>query len=175
MKKLLFLAGLFFAVATASAQAPLEKGGFQLNAGVGLSGWGVPISLGLDYGIGNDLTVGGELSYRSHTDKIDIWGGAKIEWNYTYIGILANTNYHFNRVLNIPSQYDLYGGLALGYFIASVSNKDGLSYTGSNASSFSAGLIVGGRYFFNDVLAANLELSGASATSGAKIGITYKF
>ncbi len=34
MKKFLFLAGLFMAAATASAQADLGKGNLQLNAGL---------------------------------------------------------------------------------------------------------------------------------------------
>ena len=40
MKKILFLVGLLFTVATASAQAVLDKGGLQLNGKLGISGWG---------------------------------------------------------------------------------------------------------------------------------------
>lgn len=42
MKKILLLAGLLLSVATASAQAALDKGALQLNAKLGFSGWGVP-------------------------------------------------------------------------------------------------------------------------------------
>ena len=61
MKKILLLAGLLLTVATASAQATLDKGALQLNAKLGFSGWGVPITVGADYGIADDITVGGEL------------------------------------------------------------------------------------------------------------------
>lgn len=47
MKKILLLAGLLLTVATASAQATLDKGALQLNAKLGFSGWGVPITVGL--------------------------------------------------------------------------------------------------------------------------------
>ena len=56
MKKILACASLFFAVATASAQG-LEKNKVQINGGVGLSGWGVPVYLGLDYGIARDFSA----------------------------------------------------------------------------------------------------------------------
>ena len=177
MKKLLFLAGLFFAVATASAQAPLEQGGTQLNVGVGLSSWATPIFIGLDYGVGHDFTVGGELSYQSKTDENQF-----AEFKYTSIGIFVNGNYHFNRILNIPSKVDLYAGLNLGYYIGSskitykfdneylrrtVSDDSGLSGLGLAAQ-------IGARYFFTDNFGLNLELGGGT-TSGGKLGITYKF
>ena len=66
MKKFLFLAGLFMAAATASAQSGnLDQGRLQLNAGVGVSGWGIPLYVGLDYGVTNDISVGGEFTFRS--------------------------------------------------------------------------------------------------------------
>ena len=48
MKKILACASLFFAVATASAQGALEQNKVQINGGVGLSGFGVPVYLGLE-------------------------------------------------------------------------------------------------------------------------------
>ncbi len=37
----------------------------QLNLGVGLSGWGIPVYLGLDFGVSRDVTLGGEISFRA--------------------------------------------------------------------------------------------------------------
>ena len=166
MKKIIFLVAVAFMSIGAFAQAPLENGALQLNAGLGTSGWGTPVYVGLDYGIGSDITVGGELSYRSHNES---YSGSK--YKYSVMGIGANGNYHFNRVLEIPSEWELYAGLGLNYYIW---NYKDASYTGSNASDLGFGAQVGARYFFNDKFGVNLELGGGNATSGAKIGITYK-
>ena len=67
------------AAVTASAQnANLDKGGLQLNAGVGVSGWGIPVYVGLDYGVTDEITVGGELSYRYDTSSYAI----RANWSF---------------------------------------------------------------------------------------------
>ncbi len=167
MKKLFLLGCVVLATAImASAQSPLETGGKQLNAGVGLSGWGVPIYVGLDYGIYENITVGGEISFRSYHDN---YSGVK--YNHSIIGIMANGNYHFNELLDIPSEWDLYAGLNLGYFIWRSSSD----YTGTGNSGIDLSGQIGGRYFFKKNLALSLEFSGGNSTAGAKLGITYKF
>jgi hypothetical protein len=59
MKRLLYFLALF-AFGFTNAQAPLEEGGLQLNAGLGTSGWEHLFML--NYGIAN-FTIGGELSF----------------------------------------------------------------------------------------------------------------
>lgn len=175
MKKFLFLAGLFMAVATASAQADLGKGNLQLNAGTGISGWGIPVYVGLDYGVTDEITVGGELSYRYDTSH---FGGriSKITYRHHTFGIFTNGNYHFNRLLRLPRQLDLYAGASLGFFFGSVTSSEGdIKYTGDDYSGFSLAAQTGARYFFTDNFGVNLELSGGLLTSGAKAGITFKF
>ena len=185
MKKILFLAGLFMAAATASAQADLGKGNLQLNAGTGISGWGIPVYVGLDYGVTDEITVGGELSYRYDTSSYAIranfgrfgeYRSDKITYRHHTFGVFTNGNYHFNRLLRLPRQLDLYAGASLGFFFGSVTSSEGnIKYTGDDYSGFSAALQTGARYFFTDNFGVNLELSGGVLTSGAKAGITYKF
>ena len=167
MKKILFLAVFCFSAITILAQAPLENGRVQLNAGIGTSGWGTPVYVGLDYGVGSNFTVGGELSYRTHNERYD-----GTYYDYSVTGLGANVNYHFNKVLNIPSQWDFYGGLGLNYYIF---NYDDENYNGTEDSDIGLGVQIGGRYFFNKNFGINIEGGGGNATSGAKIGITYKF
>ena len=185
MKKFLFLAGLFMAAATASAQADLGKGNLQLNAGTGISGWGIPVYVGLDYGVTDEITVGGELSYRYDTSSYAIranfgrfgeYRSDKITYRHHTFGVFTNGNYHFNRLLRLPRQLDLYAGASLGFFFGSVTSSEGnIKYTGDDYSGFSAALQTGARYFFTDNFGVNLELSGGLLTSGLKAGITYKF
>lgn len=185
MKKFLFLAGLFMAALTASAQADLGKGNLQLNAGTGISGWGIPVYVGLDYGVTDEITVGGELSYRYDTSSYAIranfgrfgeYRSDKITYRHHTFGVFTNGNYHFNRLLRLPRQLDLYAGASLGFFFGSVTSSEGnIKYTGDDYSGFSAALQTGARYFFTDNFGVNLELSGGVLTSGLKAGITYKF
>ena len=70
MKKLLILAFLTIATTVTFAQGNLEPGRNQLNAGFGLSGWGLPVYVGFDHGFKENITVGGELSFRSYNEKV---------------------------------------------------------------------------------------------------------
>lgn len=169
MKKIALLLALF-AFGFANAQAPLEEGGLQLNAGVGTSGWGTPVYVGLDYGIATNFTLGGEVSYQSYSERI---GNGFGDIKSSILGLQANGNYHFNEVLNIPSEWDFYAGANLNYYSWS-SKVDGNSVDYDGADNFGLGLQVGGRYFFNDNFGINLQLGGGNVVSGAKIGITYK-
>jgi hypothetical protein len=181
MKKILLLAGLLLSVATASAQATLDKGALQLNAKLGFSGWGVPITVGADYGIADDITVGGELSYRSYkttgityvTEQVGIFRmevPRSTDYRHSIFGILANGNYHFNRLFKLPSQVGVYAGLSLGYFIASSPS----GYTGSSYSQFGYSVQTGARYFFNDKFGVNVEIAGGLVGGEFKAGVTYK-
>ena len=168
MKKILFLAGLFMAVATASAQSGnLDQGRLQLNAGVGVSGWGIPVYVGLDYGVTNDISVGGEFTFRSYSHSS--------YYTHNIIGFFGNGNYHFNNLFNLPRPLDLYAGLSLGVYTSTVTAKEGREYDGDSYSGFSLIGQTGARYFFTDNFGVNLELSGGLLTSGLKAGITYRF
>jgi outer membrane immunogenic protein len=166
MKKNILLALVGLVSLGAFAQGSLEKDRLQLNAGLGTSGWGVPVYVGLDYGVHRDITIGAELSYRSDSQS---YGNNK--YKSSAIGIGVNGNYHFNRVLNISSKWDLYAGLGLNYYIWSYDND---LYKADNTSDIGLGGQIGARYFFTDNFGINLELGGGNATNGGKIGITYK-
>jgi outer membrane immunogenic protein len=168
MKKINFLLVLTLFICTLSvyAQAPLAKGEKQLNAGLGLSGWGLPVYAGLDFGVDKDITIGIEGSFRAYSDS---WNHNS--YSHTIIGITGNGNYHFNSLLLIPSEWDLYAGLNLGFYAWSSPS----GYDGPHNSGLGIGLQIGGRYFFSKKFGLNLELSGGNDIMGGKFGISYKF
>lgn len=166
MKKLIFIAALLLITNFSFAQYALSKGESQLNAGVGLSSWGIPVYVGFDVGVHPDISVGGELSFRSYDDR---WNGNR--YNHNIIGISANGNYHFNSLLDIPTQWDFYAGLNLGFYIWSTPDDE---YRGDGSSGLGLGAQIGGRYYFNDRFGINLEVGGANAFSGGKFGISLK-
>lgn len=131
---------------------------------MGFSSWGLPVYLGLDYGVHKDVTVGGEASFRSYRNE---WKGKY--YNHNVVGLLGNVNYHFNSILNIPSPWNFYAGLNVGFYLW----RSPLGYDG-RASGLGLGAQVGGRYYFNDKVGINLELGGGNAVSGGKIGVSIK-
>ncbi len=149
---------------TANAQSPLARGGKQLNAGVGFSGWGVPLYLGMDFGALQNLTLGFEGSIRSYDQHVH-----DRNYNSSIIGISANGNYHFNALMSIPSNWDFYAGLNLGFYFWS-SPSD---YPYKDSSGLGLNAQIGGRYFFTNRFGLNLEFGGGNAFSGGKFGITY--
>jgi hypothetical protein len=165
MKRSVFTLAILLVCGLAFAQNSLSKGQNQLNLGVGFSDWGVPVYLGFDHGLTQDITLGAELSYRSYSDH---WNN--VSYSHSITGISGNGNYHFNNVLNIPRNWDLYAGLNLGFYIWSSS----AGYGGSGSSGLGLGAQVGGRYFLTDKVGLNLEFGGGNAFSGGKFGVTIK-
>lgn len=164
MKKLtLFVAAIVMAIFSLKAQAPIQPGEMQLNAGLGLSTYGTPVYGGLEFGVANNISVGGEVSFRKY--------GKYAAYSPSITTIAAIGNYHFNELLDIPSQWDLYAGLSLGYSMWSDNNKYDYSWFKGSGAYFTGQ--IGGRYFFSDKFGVNLELGGGNY-SGGKIGITLK-
>lgn len=164
MKKLL-LSIFLLSSALSFGQYMLGKGEKQLNAGVGFSSWGLPVYIGMDFGVGKDISLGAELSFRSYSDR---WLDKKYKHNV--IGISGNANYHFNSLLNIPEQFDFYAGLNVGFYYWT-SDAD---YYGDNTSGLGLGGQIGFRYYWNERMGINLEGGGGNAFSGGKLGITVK-
>lgn len=172
MKKLILIIAFGFISNGVFAQSPLEEGKVQLNAGLGLSGWGVPVYFGLDYGIAKDFTLGGQISFQTNNDPYNYNNNNNYKYNSTAIGIGANGNYHFNRILHIPSKFDFYAGANVTYYIWNYDKYE--NYPHPNYTTVGVGLQAGGRYFFTDKFGINLELGGNTGTSGAKFGVTFK-
>ena len=65
MKKVILSSMLSVIVILSYAQ----KGASQLNLGVGFSNWGVPVYIGFDHRVSNDISLGLELSYRGYNER----------------------------------------------------------------------------------------------------------
>jgi len=166
MKKLYLTFILLIAASVIFAQeSPIAKGQAQINFGVGFSSWGIPLYAGFDYGVHKDITIGAEISFRSYNDD---WDHDK--YHHSVFGFLGNANYHFNTILNIPSNWDFYAGLNLGFYSWSSPND----YDGSHSSGLGIGAQIGGRYYFSDKVGINLEFGGGNSVSGGKFGLSIK-
>jgi len=165
MKKILLFATFVFFAVMSFGQNSLPMGKTQLNFGVGFSDWGVPLYVGLDYAVSDDVTLGGEFTYRSYRDQVN-----NIYYDHSIEGIAGNFNYHFNNLLSIPPNWDLYAGLNVGFYIWNSPD----TYQGSYTSGLGLGLQIGGRYFISRRVALNLEFGGGNAFADGKFGLTVQ-
>lgn len=159
-----------------------EEGSKFLHLGVGVgspyafsgSKMGVPpIHASFELGVTDKIGVGGLVGYTSSSwDQVFLT--TNYSWNFSYLIVGARGAYHFLDHDNI----DAYGGVMLGYNIASANFESndpdiGRFVTEPTVGGFAFGAFVGGRYMFN-------ESSGLFAELGYNIawlslGYTAKF
>ena len=165
MKKIILIVAL--ALITGISFGQKSHGRNQLNLGVGLSQWGVPVYIGIDHYVNNDVSLGGEFSYRDYREN---WENRY--YNRNIMGFSGNANYHFNRILELPSDWDFYAGLNIGYYVW---NTPTYGYYGDHSTGLGLGGQIGVRYYLSNKVALNLEFGGGNAFSGGKFGLTFKF
>ena len=68
---------------------------FQFNTGMGIPQYGITVYIGGDCFVNNEISIGGEI----------------IGNMLLVMGISGNVNYHFGRMLKIPSRFDVCAGL----------------------------------------------------------------
>lgn len=164
----------------AFGQHRMFKRTWDINGGLGLSNWGMPVYAGVDFTAFKDVSIGTEFSFRSHTHH---WKGNGLLppafFRHSIIAALGNVNYHFNTVLNIPEEWDLYAGANMGYLHAYYDDRylDAYGdsyYNHGEAGNFAFGGQVGGRYYFVERFAAHFEITAGNVLTGVKMGLTIK-
>ncbi|MGM9506981.1 hypothetical protein ACS5NO_04625 [Larkinella sp. GY13] len=154
--------------------AQYQKGDKLLNAGIGLSsyyGGGLPIGASFEVGITDEISVGAQVDFYTWGYN---FGGYK--WRYTFLPVAVRGSYHVNELLNLNNdKLDLYGGLALGYYISSYKDNSGYSgfYDNAYGNQVLFGLHLGGRYYFKPNLGAFAEVG--YGVSALKLGVAFKF
>lgn len=178
MKKIFSTLGIAAAMlAFFSSNANAQYGGkgqMDLNVGVGLGttlglGGGLPISAALDYGINDNISVGGYVGFVSQKEETASILGT-FTTSYTNIIVGARGAYH----LELVDGFDTYGGLLLAYNISSVELEPANPlFTPPSYSGLAYSAFVGGRYHFTDNLGAFAELG--YGISYLQLGLTMKF
>jgi len=159
MKKILVTFFVLLLATTVSFSQVYKKGVTNLNAGISIGGlaglYGTadfpPLSLGLQFGIHEKISVGGIVGYSSSSYD---WG-YNDSWKYTYIFIGARGEYHFVDV--DVKDLDLYGGLTIGYNIVSFSGPS-YDWYDPGTSYLLYGFHAGARYMFSPKIGAFAEL-----------------
>lgn len=172
MKKLKILMATAI-LAGASASASAQGGAVDyINVGVGVSGWGIPIYVGVDKTVADKITVGGMLSAQRKTERLGTIGGS-FRWVHTIIGVGANANYHF---LEPTDEFDVYAGATLGYYFWNTRSTEAgtITYNGGGSGGLGIGLQVGGRYDLDKVIIHG-EIGGGTVLSSARVGVSFPF
>jgi hypothetical protein len=169
VKRFLLISGLFLTVLSAThAQDIFRKGTQIVNAGIGL-GSSIPIEVsyersildGLIKGNNGAIGVGAYLGY---------YGESESDWRYRHYVLGARGAFHYQFIPKL----DTYGGLMIGYNIATVKwTGEGESVGTASGSALGYSLFVGGRYFFKPNLGVYGELGYGIAY--LSVGVTLKF
>ncbi|MDH5474174.1 MAG: hypothetical protein OEX22_00635 [Cyclobacteriaceae bacterium] len=171
MKKLSFLILLTFSISLANAQSPIRKGEKQFNFGTGASTFGIPVYLGMDFGIHENISLGPILSFRAYnTTVIDPVTFIRTNTTETAFGIGFNGDFHFNNLLSIPREFDVYAGASVSYFV--INSTTGVT-TNTLLPNVGVNPHVGGRYNFNPKWSVQAQVD-AGTHSGAMVGFTFK-
>jgi outer membrane immunogenic protein len=175
MKKILltvlFIALLFSTSLVRAQFNPYSGPAKMITVGIGFSGWGIPIFGRFETGVAENISVGGGISYQGYSETY-----TGVKWRHSIFGITGRGSYHFNELIELPDEWDLYAGLGLGYYIWNT-DYDGpgtsFDYGGSGSGGFSIGIHVGGRYFINEKIGINVEFGGGTVLSGGTVGVTF--
>ena len=166
------------------------EGAKILNVGIGLGSPYIeststislpPIHASFEYGLTENISLGGLIGYTSSTFNAATgpYGltGYNYTWTYSYLIIGVRSAYHYE----INDQCDLYGGLMLGYDVASAKfssndpNTAATQFFTNNTPSVGGlafGLYGGIRYMFTDHIGGFAELG--YNISWLSVGVTFK-
>ena len=152
MKKILFLSVVAAMVLSGRLYAQngheivIEKSNVQLSGGSGFYSGGFPVYTFADFRIHPDWTVGPQVNF--------------VFYNNFHFVLSGRADYHFNKLLNIPDEWDFYGGATMGIDF-------------SSHTEFSSGLHVGGRWYWDKTWGLNVEVGGGTYFSST-IGISMR-
>jgi outer membrane immunogenic protein len=180
MKKnvvLVLLTAMLFGFSQMSNAQNFKEGGIDLNLGVGFTssiGF-IPVYFGGNYMIKDFLSVGAEMQFRLDNANYGYLGNS-YDYHRSGFAFLTRADYHFNDLLKLPEEFDVYGGIDMGVAIYGdyKSNDFDYEWTDTNDFYFVFGPHAGGRWMFADKFGLNAEVGGRSGDGAfAKVGLTF--
>ncbi|MCF8227927.1 MAG: hypothetical protein K9G58_03090 [Bacteroidales bacterium] len=143
-----------------------------LNAGFGISNRGLPVFASIEYGLTEDINLGGEILYSHFKEDIE-----DLNWEHNAFVFSAIVNYYFDRVLNLQNDYDLHAGLSAGFDMISTKEKNkkyNPEYDGDYTSALFYSFRIGGRYFFNRNMAVKSQFEIGKLIA-LRFGVSWLF
>ncbi len=154
-----------------------KEGGIDLDLGAGFtsSNGFMPVYFGGNYMIKDFLSVGAEMQFRIDYDNYGPYGSA-YDYHRSGFGFITRADYHFNQLLKLPEEFDVYAGIDMGiaFFGDYKSNDTDYDWNDGDDFYFLAGPHVGGRWMFADKFGLNAEFGGRSGDGAyMKVGVTF--
>jgi outer membrane immunogenic protein len=154
-----------------------KEGGIDLNLGLGVtSGNGfVPVYFGGNYFLKDFLSLGAEMQFRID-NAYNGWYGSEYKYHRSGFAFITRGDYHFNDLLKLPSEFDVYAGIDLGFAIYGEykSNDTDIPWEDSGEFFVLVGPHAGGRWMFADKFGLNAEFGGRSGDGVyIKAGFTF--
>ncbi|WP_270087843.1 hypothetical protein [Sphingobacterium sp. SYP-B4668] len=143
---------------TRSFAQSFKRGDKLFNVGIGVGGGlGIPAGVSYEQAVSDRISVGGYLAYARKKESWNDYG----EWKYSYLLAAARASYH----LKVDSErFDPYGGIMLGYNVASVKwGGEGSEPISTSAGGLMWGVYVGSRYWASDKVGAFAEVGYGAA------------
>jgi hypothetical protein len=175
LKKLLLIT-LLLTSALAFSQFTAKKSYLGPSLGFSFLGSTPMFGANYEYSIDKNLAIGGVFRYLSYSEDAGVWG----KWDYTYMFIGAQGDYHFDKLFK-ENKWDPFVGLVLGFNSYSSSWKANSGYDWyTSSASGSGGLYLSGhatlRYWIKPDFGVQGRLNfGTSGTGGFELGCDWKF
>lgn len=174
MKRIILVLALALSLSGLHAQeeSPTAKGNRLLNIGVGVFGGTstpnfMPLHIGMDFFIINNLSLGFDLSWRYYASKIE-------KDRHMLFPVQAVVDYHFNELMHMNSSWDFYAGLKLGpgYMYTKEEWEDWDTHYESGVKFVFDG-VIGFRYYFNEKVGVNSEIGVISVSGTKTTGVNF--
>jgi len=173
MKKaaLLLLMALTFSLVKAQDELPTAKGNKLFNFGVGMFGASnpsyMPVHLGMDFFIINNLSMGFDANWRYYYAKEEIF-------RHQLYSLQVVVDYHFNELMHLSPSWDFYAGVKMGpgYMYTKEEYEDWNTHYESGVRFVFDGR-VGFRYYFNSKIGVNSEVGFMNVSKTNTTGMTF--
>lgn len=153
-----------------------KKGAFYPGVAAGLSSGignsGVALILNGEYGVTDNIGIGGSVGYWSYSEDLS-GAGYTAKYKYSIIPIVATGAWHFN--IGSP-KLDLGAGIAIGYYLVNSSyetNVSGVSVAAASSSGVAIGAFGLIRYFVTESIA--LRGKAGYGVTLLEAGVDFRF
>ena len=174
--KLVFVAALLLSFTQQSkAQDGYGEGNIDLfldfgfTTGLGLA----PVSVGGNFMINDNISVGAEVGFRMDNSKYWVSYADHRKLKRSGFDFITRGDYHFNELLGAPDEFDIFAGIDVGIAFYGNYKHENYIYQDSKVY-FLAGPHIGGKWFFSEKFGVHM-ITGWRSNDGYHLGFGVIF
>ena len=171
MRNFLLIIVLQLLTLSTYSQQAYQRGDKQINFGLNLA-QGLGVYASFEDAIMDNISVGLEFGFGVNNANFSVTSTTYYQSNLRFS---ANAHYHFAQLIGVKENWDLYGGLDIGYSFWTKgktlpTNEDYNWYK----NTFLLGINGRARWFWNEQWGVNLEIGAGLGYYVFKTGVTVK-